>query len=291
MDRLHRDLSHGDSFWLWYMSVGELLKVDLELCQLLGSFGSQAGVVAGCGSGGNTPAKFWYWGRKLTAKAWTSCLTDPCSSSPKKDTFVDHHQPNTTCPLGILLQDILSPTVLINGKPVRGSKRITSSTSSTSRPPTHKMAVSAEKITLYNLADLKNTSDDALPNYLNSLGLKQSHTLTDVRLALGYSAFLVAAACFLWDYKLGFESTKYYTAGAVAVYSLLNTALTLWIWLKEKGIVYVGTAPKGETVCISSSPLMTTEREGSRATTNMADTPRNRSRSRRTQRRTSPSTT
>ncbi|KAH8759043.1 microsomal signal peptidase 25 kDa subunit [Diaporthe sp. PMI_573] len=114
------------------------------------------------------------------------------------------------------------------------------------------MAVSAEKITLYNLADLKNTSDDALPNYLNSLGLKQSHTLTDVRLALGYSAFLVAAACFLWDYKLGFESTKYYTAGAVAVYSLLNTALTLWIWLKEKGIVYVGTAPKGETVTIAT---------------------------------------
>lgn len=110
------------------------------------------------------------------------------------------------------------------------------------------MAVSAEKITLYNLADLKNTSDDALPNYLNSLGLKQSHTLTDVRLVLGYSAFLVAAACFLWDYKLGFESTKYYTAGAVAVYSLLNTALTMWIWLKEKGIVYVGTAPNGETV-------------------------------------------
>ncbi|POS76917.1 microsomal signal peptidase 25 kDa subunit [Diaporthe helianthi] len=112
------------------------------------------------------------------------------------------------------------------------------------------MAVSAEKITLYNLADLKNTSDDALPNYLNSLGLKQSHILTDVRLALGYSAFLVAAACFLWDYKLGFESTKHYTAGAVAVYSLLNTALTMWMWLKEKGIVYVGTAPKGETVYI-----------------------------------------
>lgn len=123
------------------------------------------------------------------------------------------------------------------------------------------MAVSAEKITLYNLADLKNTSDDALPNYLNSLGLKQSHTLTDVRLGLGYSAFLVAAACFLWDYKLGFESTKYYTAGAVAVYSLLNTALTLWIWLKEKGIVYVGTAPKGETVCVFP---MTMEREKQR---------------------------
>lgn len=69
-----------------------------------------------------------------------------------------------------------------------------------------------------------------------------------MRLALGYSAFLVAAACFLWDYKFGFESTKYYTAAAVVVYSILNSALTLWIWGKEKGIVYVGTAPSGEKV-------------------------------------------
>lgn len=110
------------------------------------------------------------------------------------------------------------------------------------------MAVSKDKITVYNLADLKNTSDDAIPNYLNSLKFTQSHTLTDVRLALGYSAFFIAAACFLWDYKLGFDSTKYYTAAAVGVYSLLNTALTLWIWLKEKGTIYVGTAPSGETV-------------------------------------------
>ncbi|PSR88921.1 microsomal signal peptidase 25 kDa subunit-domain-containing protein [Coniella lustricola] len=115
------------------------------------------------------------------------------------------------------------------------------------------MAVSQEKITIYNLADLKNTSDDALPNYLNSLKFKQSHSLTDVRLGLGYSAFFVAAACFLWDYKFGFDNTKYYTAAAVVVYCLLNSALTLWIWLKEKGIVYVGTAPNGNTITISSS--------------------------------------
>ena len=96
--------------------------------------------------------------------------------------------------------------------------------------------------------DLKNTSDDAIPNYLNSLNFKQSHMLTDVRLALGYAAFLIAAACFGWDYQFGFEATKYYTAAAVAVYSLLNAVLTLWIWLKENGTVYVGTAPSGETV-------------------------------------------
>ncbi|KAF3769161.1 hypothetical protein M406DRAFT_233897, partial [Cryphonectria parasitica EP155] len=115
------------------------------------------------------------------------------------------------------------------------------------------MAVSKEKITLYNLADLKNTSDDALPNYLNSLKFNQSHTLTDVRLGLGYSAFLLSAACFLWDYKFGFENTKYYTAAAVVVYSILNLALTLWIWLKEANVVYVGTAPSGDTIEIATS--------------------------------------
>lgn len=98
------------------------------------------------------------------------------------------------------------------------------------------------------MPDLKNTSDDAIPNYLNSLKFKQSHTLIDVRLALGYSALLIAGACFAWDYKLGWDDTKYYTAAAVAVYTLVNGALTLWIWLVEKGVVYQGTSPSGEKV-------------------------------------------
>ncbi|KAK4153941.1 signal peptidase complex subunit SPC2 [Chaetomidium leptoderma] len=119
------------------------------------------------------------------------------------------------------------------------------------------MATSQEKITVYNLADLKNTSDDAIPNYLNSLGFRQSHHLTDVRLALGYSAFALAAACFAWDYQLGFDSTKYFTAAAVAAYTLLNGALTLWVVYAERGTVYVGTSPPsagGErTVRISTS--------------------------------------
>ncbi|KAJ0287824.1 hypothetical protein Brms1b_003148 [Colletotrichum noveboracense] len=105
---------------------------------------------------------------------------------------------------------------------------------------------SSERITVHNLADLKNTSDDALPNYLNSLKFTQSHTLTDVRLGLGWGAFLIAAACFGWDYKFGFDATKYCTAAAVVVYSILNGALTLWIWLKEAGTVYEGTSPSGE---------------------------------------------
>jgi hypothetical protein len=96
--------------------------------------------------------------------------------------------------------------------------------------------------------DLKNTSDDAIPNYLNSLKFKQDHRLLDTHLALGYAAFAIAAACFLWDYKFGFESTKWYTAGAVVLYSLINSALTLWVSFVEKNIVYQGTAPDGTKV-------------------------------------------
>ncbi|KAG9235033.1 putative signal peptidase complex subunit SPC2 [Amylocarpus encephaloides] len=115
------------------------------------------------------------------------------------------------------------------------------------------MAVSAERISVYSLADLKNTTDDALPVYLNSLKFTQSHTLTDVRLALGYSAFLLCAATFYWDYTYGFDSTKLYTTIAVAIYTLLNTVLTFWIWGVEKTTVYVGTLPStGEKITVQS---------------------------------------
>ncbi|RQM05059.1 hypothetical protein DH86_00003645 [Scytalidium sp. 3C] len=103
------------------------------------------------------------------------------------------------------------------------------------------------------MRDLKNTSDDVIPVYLNSLKFKQSHTLSDIRLAIGYSAFAICAATFLWDYKFGFQATKYYTAAAVVAYSLLNGALTYWIWFVEKGKVYVGTSPTGERIEISTS--------------------------------------
>ncbi|KAI0197623.1 microsomal signal peptidase 25 kDa subunit-domain-containing protein [Astrocystis sublimbata] len=110
-----------------------------------------------------------------------------------------------------------------------------------------------ERITVHNLADLKNTSDDAIPNYLNSLKFTQDHSLVDTRLALGYGAFVIAAACFLWDYKFGFDDTKWYTAAAVATYTLINGALTIWTTFIEKGTVYQGTSSDGTKISISTS--------------------------------------
>lgn len=104
------------------------------------------------------------------------------------------------------------------------------------------------KVSLASQTDLKNATDDAIANYLNSLGFKQTHTMGDVRLALGYGSFFVSAACFAWDYKFGFEDTKMYSAAAVVVYVLLQGVLWWWTKFIEDGNVYQGSAPSGEQV-------------------------------------------
>ncbi|KAL8702527.1 MAG: hypothetical protein Q9201_004293 [Fulgogasparrea decipioides] len=100
--------------------------------------------------------------------------------------------------------------------------------------------MTAPKISVYSLSDLKNTTDDALPNYLTSLKFKQSHVLTDVRLALGYTAVVIAGVTFYADRRLGWDTTKYWTLWAVVAYFILNGALTYWIWGIEKGKIFTG---------------------------------------------------
>lgn len=104
------------------------------------------------------------------------------------------------------------------------------------------------KISPYDLPSLKNTTDDALQNYLTSIGFAQSHYLTDIRLALGYVAVLIGAGTFVADYKLGWDATKDWTAVAVVVYFALNGAFTYWIWAVERGMVFEGER-KGGKVC------------------------------------------
>ncbi|KAK0386192.1 hypothetical protein NLU13_6029 [Sarocladium strictum] len=104
----------------------------------------------------------------------------------------------------------------------------------------------SSKVSIYNQSDLKNTSDDAIPNYLNSLKFKQIHFLADVRLAMGYGAFLIACACFAWDYYLGFEKTKTWTFAAVGCYTVLNYGMMKWQKDVERGQVYLGTSPDGK---------------------------------------------
>ncbi|KAL9610818.1 MAG: hypothetical protein Q9204_009059 [Flavoplaca sp. TL-2023a] len=116
------------------------------------------------------------------------------------------------------------------------------------------MPTSLELTTLANPLpiELKNTTDDALPNYLTSLKFQQSYLLADVRLALGYSAVLIAGTTFYADYKLGWDATKSWTLWAVIAYFILNGALTYWVWGVEKGKIFTGEI--GDTlISIASS--------------------------------------
>lgn len=104
--------------------------------------------------------------------------------------------------------------------------------------------------------DLKNTTDDALPNYLHSLKFKQIHTQTDVRLVLGYSAVVIAGALFYFDWKFGWEASKPYTLPAVVAYFLLNGAFSYWLWFVEKGVVYEGEGKTGRVRSPIKNPVV-----------------------------------
>ncbi|KAH8150409.1 uncharacterized protein LAJ45_05620 [Morchella importuna] len=96
------------------------------------------------------------------------------------------------------------------------------------------------KVNINALPALKNTTDDMIAPYLKSLGYKQNHTLTDVRLVIGFAACAIAGVTFYYDWTAGFEAVKGGTLYAVIAYFILNTALTFWIWLVEGGTIYVG---------------------------------------------------
>ena len=102
--------------------------------------------------------------------------------------------------------------------------------------------------------DLKNATDDALAPYLTNLPkpytFKQEHYTTNIKLALGYTAVVIAGVLFYADWKLGWDATKAYTAPACVVYFVLNGFLTYWIWAVEAGTVFSGVREGGQRVCL-----------------------------------------
>jgi signal peptidase complex subunit 2 len=68
----------------------------------------------------------------------------------------------------------------------------------------------------------------------------QTHTLADIRLALGYAAVLSCAATAYYEYKVGFNEAKSWSMLGVGMYIILNIALYLWGYFIEGDIVYVG---------------------------------------------------
>nr|POF12847.1 signal peptidase complex subunit spc2 [Quercus suber] len=113
------------------------------------------------------------------------------------------------------------------------------------------------KISPYSLNDLKNTTDDALSNYLRGLHFVQSNSKLDVRLAIGYVSVIIAGATFVADYKLGWEATKHWTLAAVVAYAMLNTAFTYWMLadLATQIVIYSKTTKHDPTYYLTVSSV------------------------------------
>ena len=111
-------------------------------------------------------------------------------------------------------------------------------------------------VNIYNLNELKHTTDDQISKALASLDYVQDHRLMDVRLLFGYIGVIAAALAGGWDYKVGFEKAKVYTLLGVMIYFIFYGAMNFWQYFVERGIVYEGV--KGtRKVRISSSTSRT----------------------------------
>lgn len=80
-----------------------------------------------------------------------------------------------------------------------------------------------------------------------------SHSATYTRIGLGYSAVAIAGYIFYLDYvlKQEFADTKTLTLYAVVAYFVLNSALTLWIWFGERGIVFAGSRAESKKTTLN----------------------------------------
>jgi hypothetical protein len=100
--------------------------------------------------------------------------------------------------------------------------------------------------------DLKNTVDEHVPKVLNEkLGYTQSHTIEDVRLALGYGSVIVAGITAYLDYYIGFVEMKSFITVGVVVYFILTALYNGCLYLYERGLIYSGTIGS-DTVLIRS---------------------------------------
>ena len=75
---------------------------------------------------------------------------------------------------------------------------------------------------------------------MKSLDFVQSHTLSDVRLALGYTAVVAVAIAAYYEYRVGFQSAKGWSTLSVGAYFVLNAALYCWTTFVERDIIYIG---------------------------------------------------
>ncbi|KAJ3726649.1 microsomal signal peptidase 25 kDa subunit-domain-containing protein [Lentinula raphanica] len=97
------------------------------------------------------------------------------------------------------------------------------------------------KVNNVNVTELKNACDDAVKRYLSRPELfNQIHLHTDVRLGLGWASVFVAAGTAFYGYKVEFEKSKPVVWIGLIIYIFLTLVQSLYAYLIEGNIVYVG---------------------------------------------------
>ncbi|KAG9007759.1 hypothetical protein FRB94_013994 [Tulasnella sp. JGI-2019a] len=128
---------------------------------------------------------------------------------------------------------------------VDATVEVTNGTSNNTNAPVQKPVdiITYEPIQInnYNLTELKNTLDDALKRCLSRPdNYTQNHMHTDVRLVLGYTSVLVAAATGLYSWKISFEESKLGVTAGVSLYMLLSAIQAIYAYFVEGNTVFVG---------------------------------------------------
>ncbi|CCK70641.1 signal peptidase complex subunit SPC2 KNAG_0E03870 [Huiozyma naganishii CBS 8797] len=103
-------------------------------------------------------------------------------------------------------------------------------------------------VNVYSISEVSQRLDEEIPVVFGRLGYKQSFKLIDLKLLIGYSIAIVAAASFLLDKKLGHNNVIGYQKLLVGCYAVLS--LIFWYFKKfvEKSTIYTGTNSNDQSV-------------------------------------------
>lgn len=101
-----------------------------------------------------------------------------------------------------------------------------------------------------SVVDLRNATDEYLPELLESLGYEQSFTLIDAKLGLGLLTVAIAGLLFYLDKHYSFKDTYYVIIGCIVVYFLISMAHLYLLSGPEKNNKYVGYSDSKQKILV-----------------------------------------
>lgn len=93
----------------------------------------------------------------------------------------------------------------------------------------------------YSISEVSQRLDDEIPKVFTRLGYKQSFKLIDLKLLVGYSIAIIAAASFLLDKKYGHVNVRGYQTILFIAYLVLSSIFWYFKKFIESDIIYSGT--------------------------------------------------